>query len=337
MPSATNKNYQSRSRSRYISLVVLGIWFLAIYVVFSNRQGIIDWWKLTNYTAPAEISQLATETTMNDYSRKVFYVNQPSIEDKTTFIDKCPSGITQEKTIVLGCYYTGQGGIFLLGVDEPRLEGVEQVTAAHEMLHAAYDRLNSEERAKIDSLLMDFYNNQLKDKRILDTIESYKVTEPDDIINEMHSIFPTEIKELTPELEQYYKKYFSNRVQIAGFAEKYQAEFTSRQNSVAQDDSRLKTLKSEIDQLEANLKLKQDALSAKQAFMNSLKSSGNITAYNSEVSVYNRLVNDYNDDLASLKALINTYNQLVVKRNATAQETQELTQELSTDQTPINN
>ena len=71
--------------------------------------------------------------------------------------------------------------------------------------------------------------------------------------------------------------------------------------------------------------------------MNSLKSSGNISAYNSEVSVYNRLVNDYNDDLATLKALINTYNQLVVKRNATAQETQELTQELSTDQTPINN
>ncbi len=79
------------------------------------------------------------------------------------------------------------------------------------MLHAAYNRLNSADKSRIDNSLQKYYQHTLTDQRIKNIIAAYKKTEPNDLVNEMHSIFGTEVAELPPELETYYKQYFSNR------------------------------------------------------------------------------------------------------------------------------
>jgi hypothetical protein len=131
---ANNTPYRPKHHLRSLFLLVL--WLALLGATAYNRQNIIDWWRLWNYQAPAAIAQLATQDTMTAYARRIFYVNNAALDSKTVFSKQCPNN-GGEQTIVLGCYHSNQAGIFLLGVTDPRLNGVEQVTAAHEMLHVA--------------------------------------------------------------------------------------------------------------------------------------------------------------------------------------------------------
>lgn len=321
--------------SRAATLVLLVVWFGLLGLAALNRQNIIDWWLLRNYHASSTVSQLATQDDLTGYARKVFYVNHPAIDDKSTFAKSCPNN-GGEQTIVLGCYHGNQAGVFLLTVSDPRLDGVEQVTAAHEMLHAAYDRLSSSERKKVDDMLLDFNQHGLQDQRIKDTIAAYRKSEPNDVVNEMHSVFGTEVPNLSPQLEAYYKRYFADRSAVTGFATKYQSEFTSRKSTVMQADAQLAQLKTQITASEADLQTKQTAITNEQNRLIGLKNGGNISAYNAGVPAYNQQIDTYNSEVHSLQSMIDQYNQLVNSRNAVALEQDQLVNELKTNVSTIN-
>ncbi len=337
MPSSPNKDYRKpRTSNRLGTLLLLVVWLAGLGLVAANRQNIFDWWRLRNYQAPAAVAQLADQDTMTNYGRKVFYVNEPAIEDKEAFGTDCPSS-QREQTIVLGCYHGDQAGIFLLTVSDPRLNGVEEVTAAHEMLHAAYDRLSTGERSKVDGMLEDYYKNQLHDDRILKTIEAYKKSEPNDVVNEMHSVFGTEIANLPAPLEQYYKKYFTNRAQVVAYATQYQSAFTSIQALLDQYIKQIDSLKDQVDACKADLQSSEADLSSRQATLNNQKASGDTAAYNSGVPAYNNLVNAYNAKIRACNNLVSQHNQLVATYNATALEQNQLINELRpANATPVN-
>lgn len=299
--------------------------------ILYERQAIYDWTRLRGYDPPAAVAQLATEDGMTPYARKVFYVNHPALENKAAFKQCTSSG---EQTIVLGCYHGFQNGIFVLTVDDPRLEGVEQVTAAHEMLHAVYDRLSKKDRTEIDRQLRDYYEHGLQDERVRQTVDAYRSSEPNELTNEMHSIFGTEVADLPPALEKYYTRYFSDRRLVTSYAAQYQGEFTSRRDAIKAYDAQLTALKAQIESLEADLTARQKALDADSARLQQLRSS-NVQAYNAAVPGYNASVNAYNAAAGQAKALISKYNQIVAARNAVAAETQQLTNEIDSKVTPI--
>ena len=155
------------------------------------------------------------------------------------------------------------------------------------------------------------------------------------MVNEMHSIFGTEVSDLPAPLEEYYKQYFDNRSAVVAFANAYQSEFTSRQKNVEAADARLADIKSQIDDLNADLKTKQSEIAAEQSNLNNLRNS-DVAAYNAAVPGYNQMVDAYNAEIRQVKTLITSYNALVISRNATAGEADQLTRELSSDATPIN-
>lgn len=323
------KTQKTSKLALFLLLVVLGLLGFA----YDQRQNIVDWVKLRDYQAPAAVAELATQDEMTPYARKVFYVNAPKLEGKAEF-KQCK--VHGEQTIVLGCYHGMQNGIFILTVTDPRLEGVEQVTAAHEMLHAAYDRLSNSERHKVDSMLRDYYNHGLQDERVRQTIEAYRTLEPNDLTNEMHSIFGTEIVTLPAPLQEYYSRYFMNRSTVTGFAARYQQEFTSRREAIKAADAQLASLKAQIDSLEDDLNTQQKTLDASSAQLQQLRSSGDIAAYNAGVPGFNASVNAYNNEVAQVKSLISQYNTLVSQRNAIALEAQQLTNEIDSTVAPIN-
>lgn len=342
MPQLQNKKHKKitflksnqSGRGSIASLIFMVILLGGLGSAYFYRQQILDWYVLRNYHAPAVVKQLADQDTMTPSARKIFYVNHPSLDKKDSFTQNCPD-TKREQTIVLGCYHGNQAGIFLLEVSDPRLNGVEQVTAAHEMLHAAYDRMSSSEKSKINSMLLDFYNHGLTDERIKKTIDAYRKVEPKDVVNEMHSIFGTEVATLPANLEEHYKQYFSSRAAVATLSASYQAEFTSRQSAVADYDAQLPLLKAKIDADKADLQAKQGEISAKRANLEQLRSSNNISAYNAGVPVYNDLVDSYNNEIQDVKNLITEYNDMVAKRNATALQQNQLVEELKGNLQPI--
>jgi hypothetical protein len=335
MKPLKNKNQKRQGISQLAGLLVT-VFVIAIFgLAYLNLQNIRDWIVLRSYQPPTAVSDLAQQLSLNAKSRRVFYVNKPAITNSTTFTSACPSGV-QEKTIVLGCYHGNQRGIYILDVQDPRLSGVEQVTAGHEFLHAAYDRLSSQDKQKINQLLEDYYKT-ITDQRIKDTIEAYRQSEPNDVVNEMHSIFGTEIAQLNPELENYYSRYFNNRSAIVAFSDKYQSEFTARKNKIAVADNQLSTMKNQINNLEVQLKQQLAEINSQESQMNNLRSSGSIASYNSMVNPFNNLVYDYNNKINVLQNIINRYNNLVVERNNYVLEESQLIQSLQPNAKKINN
>jgi uncharacterized protein (DUF3084 family) len=111
----------------------------------------------------------------------------------------------------------------------------------------------------------------------------------------------------------------------------YQAEFTSRQQAVAQYDDQLTALKKQIDSQEADLKTKQAGISDQHDRLIQLRNGGDVGAYNAAVPTYNAAIDTYNQEVATVRSLINQYNQLVVKRNAIALEEDELVNVLNSN------
>lgn len=298
-----------------LSIVTLAV---SIYGIL-NQRDILDWFALRSYDPPSRIVVLADETTMNDHARKVFYVNKPALQDKPTFRSSCTS---TEQSIVLGCFVESKG-IFLLDVEDPRLSGVVQVTAAHEVLHAFYERLSTKERKKVDTMTTDFFTS-VTDVRLKKTIEDYRAKDPSIVPSELHSILASEVQNLSPELESYYGRYFKDRKAIVAFSEKYEQTFIDLENQVKDYDNQLNNLKKSIDDNQAEIVISEAKIDSEKKSLDSKLSSGRTEAYNQSVPGFNSLVNNHNALIRRTKALIEQYNQLVERRNALATTEQEL-------------
>jgi hypothetical protein len=307
--------------SRLLKSLVTAALLAAVFFAFFNFQAISDWFRLRNYTPPVAVKAFTVADDMTPYSVHIFYVNHPQLETNvTTFRQHCAIA---EQTIVLGCYRGNEQGIEIYDVQDARLNGVQQVTAAHEMLHAAYDRLNQKDKDSVDAMLQDFYANQLTDQRIKDTINAYKKTEPNDVVNEMHSVFGTEVPNLPAPLEAYYKKYFTDRSQVTAFAAGYEDEFISRKNQIDADDQQLSSMKIQISAEEADLQAQLDALQAERGSVENSGSQATINAYNARISAYNNGVRKLQRD-------IDAYNTLVEERNSIATELKSLQSSIDT-------
>lgn len=317
---------------RFWPYTVLVLLVVGNATIWMQRDAIADWWKLRDYTPPANIVRLADDATMTDLGKHLFYVNHPVLEDKKAFNDHCSDH--SEETAVLGCFHGDRQGIYLYAVTDNRLEGVRQVTAAHEMLHQAYERLAGNERERIGKLLQDFYDNGLKEEDVKAKIDSYKKDNNADLTNEMHSIFGSEVRDLPAELESYYKQYFTNRLKVVAFGEAYQSEFTRRVELVEQYDAQLADLKAKINTNRSDLSAKLAYLDSKEKEVNQDLSNQDQAKYQADVRAYNQMVEAYNTQLAQTRRLISSYNDIVEKRNDLAIQEKQLQEAIDSRPTP---
>lgn len=310
--------------------LLLSIIAVAGVAVWQN-QAIEDWWKLRGYNPPLAIAALADSDAMTSSARHAFYVNHPSLVAQSANLRQ--SCAILEQTIILGCYHPGQNGIYIFDVTNAKLDGVEQVTAAHEMLHAAYERLSPKDKSYIDGLLTDYYNNGLSDERVINTIELYRADQPEALTNEMHSIFGTEIAQLPPQLESYYQRYFSDRTKVVSFSANYEAEFSGRLAQINDYDNQLTLLKQKIDSSEKSLTFQSAQLETERGRL-ILQNFSNAGSYNASVSAFNAQINDYNRGVAQLQGDIDRYNELVATRNNLASELRNLQSAIDTRLSP---
>jgi hypothetical protein len=221
--------------------------------------------------------------------------------------------------------------LYLYSVNDPVLTGVEQVTAAHELLHIGYSRLSSSELKYVNGLVLSTYNNLAPTYPLLNSeYQSYLKGEgAGAVANEMHSVLGTEIGNLPQPLEDYYKKYFTNRQAIVNYANNYEKVFTQRQSQVAQDDKQMLLWQQQINTNQQQLQLDETQLQSQQNILNQQKNNGQAETYNNSVNSYNFAVSKYNILVAQTKSLISQYNQLVVDRNNLANSEDKLIQSIS--------
>jgi hypothetical protein len=323
---------QSDRLRLFVSLGAIISLLLIVAVVSLNRQNIQDWWKLRGYQPPAAVAQLADQDTMNGYTRHLFYLNKPRLLSTVAgFRQYCPEN---KDTIVLGCYHPGQNGIFIYNVQDPALAGVQQVTAAHEVLHAVYARLSPKERTNLNTDLEDFYRHGLTDQRVMAEVKLYQQTEPTAVMDEMSCTFGTEVAKLPASLEDYYKRYFTNRAAIIAYEQQYQGKFISRQDSIKSDDRQLANMKQQISAQQAALSYQLGQINTDRSRLSSLLASGQTGAYNAAVPGFNNEIDTYNATVDTLRNAITGYNQLVASRNQLAGQLTTLDSAIDTRQIP---
>lgn len=262
-----------KRRGAAITIILSVLFWGALALALFQKQAIYDWWRLRDYDPPAAIAQLASDTTMSDGTRRLFYVYHPAIEARDKFNAHCSA----EFTIVLGCYISNTG-IYLYKIDDPRLSGVEQVTAAHEVLHAAYERLSSGEREEVDRWTAEVFAN-LDNERIAKTVAQYRDKDASSVPNELHSILGTEVRDLPADLENYYKRYFNDRSKVVGYSEAYEAAFSSRQDQIDSLEQRLTPMGEQIKKANAELERESRQIEAQRNQLESTRSNPDPSFY----------------------------------------------------------
>lgn len=306
-----------------LSILLIGFGIFA----WNNKWEIHDRWTARSYIETADSAEVLANLDLTSKGTLVYRASNTEVDDKDNFRTRCPVE-EYEQANVLGCYSNRR--IYVLKVDEPRLKGVEEVTAAHELLHAKFERMGGHERAKLRGEI-DKLRGLVTDEEVNKLVDSYKTAlgEGEDLYNEIFAIYGTQLEDVGPELEEIYSEYFKNRKSIVERYKDYSSEFSSIQSRVEEYDRRLLELKNEKDTLEAEAGALSDELNREKVELDNLSSGDSIEQYQASAEEYNRKVEIYNSKVERIREIIAEYNELVEVRNAEALSAKSLTDKLN--------
>jgi hypothetical protein len=300
--------------------------------VWLNYQAIADRVNFWIYEPPAAIAEIVKNTKMTEEGKFAFYTAQPRLDGTRAFNANCDR--KEENTAILGCYALNK--IFIYDVTDERLEGIEEVTAVHEMLHVLYQRLHDSDKARLNTLLEAEFVELKKDKEFTERMDFYERTEPGEKYNELHSIVATEVSNISDELESYYAKYF-DRPTILKLFRDYKNEFKKLETQADQIKSRLDVLTVKVDK-------------AKDAYADDIKDlDRDIQAFNqkAESGAFNtqsefdaerqELINradQLKTDRTAINKMVDEYNALIKEHNKIITESNALYQSIDSSVAP---
>ena len=141
---------------------------------------------------------------------------------------------------LLGCYTDGR--IYIYEIELAQLASANKVTAAHELLHAAWERMGKSERRAVSELLEQLYQEQRE--WFDDELEVY---DGDERLEEIYARAGTKLKDLPAELETHYAKYFQNRLKIVQFYQDYEAPFLALRSEMEDLAEQINLIAAEIE------------------------------------------------------------------------------------------
>lgn len=191
----------------------LWLWF--------ERQYVVDAIQYYQYQPSQAVEEITKKAKLTDSAKFTFYATHPAIESSDAFNQHCER--REANSPILGCYAANR--IYIFDVTDERLKGIKAVTAAHELLHAEYDRLPESERQRLEPLLRAAYEKVVTPE-LEERMKYYEKTEPGEEFNELHSILGTEFVSLGPELEDHYRQYFHDRQAVVTLHEKVERVFS---------------------------------------------------------------------------------------------------------------
>lgn len=269
------------------------VFVLVVGLLFIFRQNIIDQIVVLTYQTSSDVSAIAENIKLTEKGMFYLKASRTEINSSEDFNRNCQR--KEINSIILGCYSGMKIFVYDVKNDE-RLKGVMSVTTAHELLHAAWDRLGVTDKNKITTLLYVEYNNK-KTSELVERMEYYVRQQPGDEVTELHSIVGTEFRDLDPELENYYNRYFLDRSLLVDQYENYSKVFADLAKRQAE-------LKTEIDRLAESIN--KDTLTYNNEVANINTLSNQLFAKRSSVDLNDiNAVNQFNSELKSLEFRIN--------------------------------
>jgi hypothetical protein len=165
----------------------------------------------------AEIAALADEAFLTVEGREIFFDARPRFGDEDELSQACDQRAFEpddsEGGATVGCY-TGYDVISIFKPDDARLRPMMVTAAAHELLHAAYARLNPAERDEVDALVEAELVRVPADDGVHGQIAASVGDRHENRANELFAYLGSQVVldgGFAPELEAYYARYFTDR------------------------------------------------------------------------------------------------------------------------------
>lgn len=324
---------KSHRLSIVISIIACCIFSTLSALAIINRQYIVDQFVVWQFEASSEVISLVESGGMNDYGRFLYLASEPTLESTQKFNSECER--TEAVVSILGCYK--QGRIYLYNIKAAELDGIRETTAVHETLHAAYTRLDDKEREKVDALLEVEFKKLEKIPEYKDLMEFYAVSEPGQRSNELHSIVGTEVAIVSPELEVYYSKYFSNRQNIVKLCLKYKSVFTALDAKAADLLDKMNKLSDSIVADVADYNNQTIILNSEINMFNAKASGGgfsNQSQFNSARAVLVNRLSALEDRRIAIQSDMKLYGTYVEDYNAISTQSTKLTNSIDSTLAP---
>lgn len=297
-----HKSYEYRAKRNRASFGKATLWILAgLFVLYLfNYRSINDVYAVMSYDGPEAMRELANGSGLNMHGRALFFATNPQYVDANTMSTKCEGG---EKVILYGCYTPSDNRIYILELPEG-YKDAEYTTAAHEMLHAAWqNELSTSRRDELRKELDIILNEYPAQDQIVETLLNYDKEDTFTYSSEIHSLIGTQSVSLSSTLTAHYDAYFSSRYESVSRHQAFEEKVDGQVESLNSRLSELEALKGELDQY------KKDHLDSFDYYFNLALLYGdtynynqNVKAYNNNRDIYNAKVDTYNEKLESYRA-----------------------------------
>lgn len=309
-----------------IALIVVVILAVAgAYRAFN----LADRLKNIGYRTPAEIVTLSDKIQLTSRAKVIFNATRPQLDDRDAINEHCKSNDIHIS--ILGCYIDDT--IYLYNIHSTELDGVVESTAAHELLHAVWARLNFWEKSNLQDELLSVYQQHYA--LLAGDMELY---DDEDKLDELHSRVGVEIKDLPEKLESHYAKYFIDQDSVVAFYDAYSEPFKRLSAEIDALSAELEIMHSNIDAQTADYYQQAESLSARIDEFNNCAST--IGCFTDEAEFYaqrNQLVAEQEALMAvyeELNTQVEAYNQKVEQHNNNILHTQTLENAINSNAPP---
>lgn len=298
--------------------MILFLVMVAVVIVL-NRVWIYDWFRGLTYRPTVEAVKIKSDLGLTGRGEFLFNATQPVLSDAGEFNTNCRQN--EDEVAVLGCY-TG-GNIYIYNIVSDELQGIRELTAAHELLHAVWARMSgSEQRDLTESLTRVFEKNQ---DLLGPEIEPYDITEKQE---ELYVRAGTEVKDLPEDLERHFAEIFRNQDRIVDFYESYITVFREMKAQMENLANEMESIKVEIDDKKVEYENVLADLKADIKKFNSCAEAAGCFGSEREFYRQRSALVTRQDELDALSDeindLVNTYNMKVDEYNADVTESRKL-------------
>jgi hypothetical protein len=322
---------------RVLTALLVASMLAAAGVAYLHRQEISDHFAAQNFSPSAEVSELADRLDLTDSGRRVFFASRPTLDASQNFNAQCSDVEHSEGSHVLGCF--SNGTIHLFKVTDARLDGIVEVTAAHELLHAVFSRLSTEEKTDLAQRLREAYDGlAAADPALAQRMAVYEGLSDIGFANELHSVLGTEVRVLPDWLEQHYAQSFNDRALIIDFFDAYHAVFVQLQARADELQQVMAELRESIESRSAAYDAAVKQLNAEIADLNRRNSAFEFSDREEEFwAIRNELQARsaaLQQDLATLQADIARYEEMRLELVQLGAVNDELNQNLNSNLAP---
>ena len=290
-----------------------------------NRQWVYDFWRGLDYEPTGEMARIRDDLKLTERGKFLFKAARASLSSRTEFNEKCRTALNEE-VAVLGCYTNDD--IYVYNIETAELDGIRELTTAHELLHVVWARMSEAERVELADELKEVYRQN--QEVLQEEIGNYAESERQE---ELFVRAGTEVADLPAELERVYGEIFTEQDAVVAFYDKYIAVFRAMEAEMETLEAEMKEIQSAIETMTAEYEAKVAELNVRIESFNACAGRAGCFTSQSEFNAKRNALVAEREALEVVRVkigeLVNEYNERVEKYNADVTRTEELNQAIN--------